>query len=65
MEWKRGALVMDAILLGPVLHGFHTAHGGREWLLPLMLLAGLGTALLARWLGRFFRHAPPDHDEPI
>jgi hypothetical protein len=48
-----------------LLHGFHVAHSGQEWLLPLMLLAGLGTALLARWLGRLFRGSPADHDEPI
>jgi hypothetical protein len=49
----------------PVLHGFHTAHNGSEWLLPLLLLAGTGTALLARWLSRLFRGGPSDHDEPI
>jgi hypothetical protein len=51
--------------LVPLLHGFHTAHSGREWMLPLIMLAGMGTALAARWLGRFIRHAPSDHDEPI
>jgi hypothetical protein len=49
----------------PVLHGFHTAHGANEWLLPLLLGAGIGTVLLARWLGRLFRGGPTDHDEPI
>lgn len=49
----------------PLLHGFHSAHSGREWTLPLMLIAGVGTILLARWLGRFLRRAPSDHDEPI
>jgi hypothetical protein len=49
----------------PILHGFHAAHSGREWLLPVMLIAGTGTALLARWLGRMLRGGPDDHDEPI
>jgi hypothetical protein len=48
-----------------ILHGFHAAHSGREWLLPLMLFAGVGTVLLARWLTRFFRAKPADHDEPV
>ncbi len=56
---------MDLDLHIPLLHSFHAAHGGSEWMLPLILLAGLGTALLARWFGRFFRHAPTDHDEPV
>lgn len=56
---------MDLDLHAPLLHGFHAAQGGREWMLPLILLARLGTALLARWLGRFFRHTPADHDEPV
>jgi hypothetical protein len=49
----------------PLLHGFHAAHGADEWILPLMLLGGLGTALLARWAGRLLRGGPADHDEPI
>ncbi len=49
----------------PILHGFHTAHSGQEWMLPLILVGGAGTALLARWLGRLFRGGPSDHDEPI
>jgi hypothetical protein len=49
----------------PLLHGFHTAHSGSEWLLPLMLAAGIGTVLLARWIGRLFRGGASDHDEPI
>lgn len=53
-----------AIVL-PLLHGFHTAHSGNEWVLPLMLLGGLGVTLLARWLSRILRGGPTDHDEPI
>jgi hypothetical protein len=49
----------------PILHGFHAAHGGSEWLLPLMLGAGIGTALIARWIGHLLRGGPTDHDEPI
>lgn len=52
-------------MLTPILHGFHAAHSSREWLLPLMLFAGVGTVLLARWLTRFFRARPSDHDEPV
>jgi hypothetical protein len=48
-----------------VLHGFHAAHSGREWMLPLILVAGMGTAFLARWASRFFRRLPSDHDEPV
>jgi hypothetical protein len=48
-----------------VLHGFHAAHSGREWMLTLILLAGVGTVLLARWIGRFFRRSHSDHDEPV
>jgi len=47
-----------------LLHGFHAAHGGSEWLLPLMLAAGLGVALAGRWLARRGR-APSDDDEPL
>jgi hypothetical protein len=49
----------------PILHGFGTETGGREWLLPIMLVAGLGTALVARWLASLRRGSPADHDEPI
>ncbi len=47
-----------------LLHGFHTAHSGHEWLLPIMLAAGMGVALAARWLTRRGR-APSDDDEPV
>jgi hypothetical protein len=56
-----GTLIVAPI----VLHGFHAAHSGREWMLPLILVAGVGTVVLARWLGRFFRRSPSDHDEPV
>ncbi|MGE0539693.1 MAG: hypothetical protein AB7R89_05900 [Dehalococcoidia bacterium] len=56
---------MDSLVLPVVLHGFHAAHSGREWMLPLILVAGIGTALLARWISRFFRRSPSDHDEPV
>ena len=48
-----------------VLHGIHAAPGISEWLLPLTLVAGVGTVLIARWLGRLLRGGPTDHDEPI
>lgn len=47
------------------LHGFGTPDSGREWLLPVMLFAGSGTAALGKWLLRRGRHEPPEHDEPV
>jgi hypothetical protein len=47
-----------------LLHAFHAAHSGREWLLPIMLVAGMGVALTARWLARRGR-LPRDDDEPV
>ena len=52
-------------MIWPVLHGVHGAGGAQEWLLPLIFAAGLGAALLGRWIGRWRRHGPSDHDEPI
>ena len=49
----------------PLLHGFHNGNSGHEWVLPLILLGGTGTALIARWLGRMLRGDPSDHDEPV
>src|SRR5262245_59452029 len=46
-----------------LLHAFHTAGSGREWLLPIMLASGMGVALAARWLARRGR-LPHDDDEP-
>lgn len=47
------------------LHGFGTAQSGREWLLPVMLAAGTGTAAFGKWLLRRRRSDPPEHDEPV
>jgi hypothetical protein len=47
-----------------LLHGFHAAHGGSEWLLPLMLATGAAVALAGRWLARH-RRAASDDDEPV
>jgi hypothetical protein len=58
-------LIVESVVLSMALHGFHAVHSDREWMLPLILLAGVGTVLLARWLGRFFRRSPSDHDEPV
>ena len=54
-----------AAMIWLVLHGVHGAGGAQEWLLPLIVAAGLGAALLGRWIGRWRRHGPSDHDEPI
>ena len=39
-------------VLGALLHGFHTADSGREWLVPVMLGSGMGAALVGRLLAR-------------
>jgi hypothetical protein len=47
-----------------ILHGGHAHSGASEWLGPILLGAGIGTALIARWVGRM-RRRPPHDDEPI
>lgn len=47
------------------LHGFHRADGKHEWLLPIILVAGILPALLGRWIVRLARRGPSHWDEPV
>ena len=57
-------MVIPLYLLGALQHGIHGG-AGREWLLPVILVAGFGAAWVGKWVAGRSRRDGSDHDEPI
>ena len=55
---------MENAVVWPLLHGLRTGPGPDEWLVPVLLASGSGTAVIACWWTRRRRVAGTGGDRP-